>query len=830
MIDVKRFFLLFCVILAVHSYITKTDSATAAIVDEGLDSVKRLAGDKVNIPQISDNSCLIDITEHMKSYFQWVLLHEQPHFVQFKIKQDTNKKFNSTKEVFEPFRWSWTFAESSELYPFLSWKLDYGILSFHLLDAKTTYIKDVRLNVSEDCSISYGTPETTYKIVEAMMPFVNISQNGYPVYPESYFCYYYKLQAPQDFSTLRYQASLYFLYPLSYIGFKCSVVYWEYSEKKFNVSNQTAASHLSGYHNWAEMSLFPYFVGLVLMMFFPIVLFRIAGWLSANEVITDGTNVHELLDVILENGENFDNNGDKNWLYADGNSPFGLSDLLSFHTCGLSERHPVLVSRLRRVLFVLAAPTPIYLQCAMYLQGMGVWKDDDKITIKDLVSAGAPMGFLSIFGKLDEGIKVFAPLLGGPVGVIAFYYILGILFIALPKSFKQVIEDGIPHIRIPYKSPLFYEFNKIIILSMVNILPHQLSSGYIKASTMLKCRLYCLFTKTFWKSVLDDQILRVAFLSRRKSSTYRYLLGCTFLPIYILLCFTEILLCVVYYGLPFCGFVVLIVKGATRSVNYLGQQCRFFRFRVIFVCVFCSFSLFAYIISLVFIKSFDFVVQVISYTFVSVIIYPSVSFGYLFFIIVLIYYFVKLVRDFGDNYTELLTTAVELSRFLQNDGNVVYINNGHLNISNVNAEDLTDIRINGKQLDVSTNILQTLKNSNCHLKVKMRNNVYGIPRHLFNELVKKHKPVHVQFLSLCLKASLVIAFVIIVFNVCGNYVSGPTSEISEVMHVVFIVAIGAVPKLVEIVVSHSNTAVAREIEERRIQCSIVEYWSNYEGH
>lgn len=823
--------LLLLVILAVLPYTSFTDSVKADYVT-GNPSKSAKGTESIRVNFNSD--CKMQATEHMKSYFRSQLLIKKPHFVQFKIKiQQTNGKlFTSTDDVFKPLFWSWTFAKSSGPYPFLTWNLDYGILSFHLLDARTILMKEVYLNASDSCNITFGTPETTKQIVTALVPLIAVNESEYPVYPMSYFCYY---NVPKDFPSLHYRVSVYFIFPISVIGFTCSVVYWNYTEKIYDVSQQTSALNLKGISKWYTISLFPYFVGVIILLFFPVVLFRIAAWLSVGEKISTEINLHEMLEEFPET-EQADNGDDGKWLYADGNSPLGVSNIFSFQTCGLDKKFPVFVSRLRRLLFVLAAPMLIYLQSAMYLQGMGVWEDRDKITIKNLVSAGVPMGFLSLFGDKEDRRNVFVPLLGGPVGVVTLYYCVGILFIALPRSFKQVIEDGIPRSRTSFKSPLFYNINEIITLSMVNIKHHHLLPGYTKASTLLKCRFYCLFTGRFWKSVFDIQISRSAsFWSKielcNEYGLCKYLLLFICLSVYISLCLTEILFCIVYYGLPFCGFLVIVVRGATRSVGYLARQCRILQFRIIFLItclvVFILFTVFAYIVSLLFIKSFNFVIQVLTYTFVAVIIYPSVSFGYLFVVIVLIYYLIKLIRNFGYKYEELLTIAVELSRRFQDESNRVSIRHGHLCISNVNVGILNEISINGKRLTLSSNVLQTLR-SNSVTKVRLKNNAYGIPKELFSILVRKYKPVHVHLISLCFKATLVIGFVVLTFIACANYTEGLSSEISEVMHVVFVVALGAVPALVEAVVSHSSSVTTREMEEREIQDSIEKYWNHLE--
>ena len=65
-------------------------------------------------------------------------------------------------------------------------------------------------------------------------------------------------------------------------------------------------------------------------------------------------------------------------------------------------------------------------------------------------------------------------------------------------------------------------------------------------------------------------------------------------------------------------------------------------------------------------------------------------------------------------------------------------------------------------------------------------------------------------------------------SIAGGFVTGPTSEISDVMHVIFIVTIGALPRVLEVALTTSNESVKREIELRRLEQTIMRYWEREE--
>ena len=65
-------------------------------------------------------------------------------------------------------------------------------------------------------------------------------------------------------------------------------------------------------------------------------------------------------------------------------------------------------------------------------------------------------------------------------------------------------------------------------------------------------------------------------------------------------------------------------------------------------------------------------------------------------------------------------------------------------------------------------------------------------------------------------------------SIAGGFVMGPTSEISDVMHVIFIVTIGALPRALEVALTTSNASVKREIELRRLEQRIMHFWEREE--
>lgn len=746
----------------------------------------------------------ISLTNETVNYFNSRLIFHEPMFVHFHI--NLTSPSNETNETFRPSEWVWTYGSGNEKSPYLSWNIDYGLLSFGLLDAKTENIPNVFFNIPTDCQITYGTPSTTSAIACALTDLIcDLSKEEYPKYENNNFCFL--SEAPGIRETIDYQAALYLNFPISFINYNCCSAYYSYERSEFiqNCSkDQTKKIMVCSYG--------PYVLGIALFLYFPIVLLEICAWLAKDEkIVVNGYTQHS---------------NDENWLFLDGKSPLTFLDLFSSNICGLQRSHPVLISRIRRFVVIMVAPVIIFIQLYMYSGSDGIGKSG--IRVKDLVDHGTPVGFLSLLGNKENRNNVFVPYFGGASCLLIMYYITGILFLFCPRSLKLIVEIGMPQGRFGSKTPLCFSVEHIQELSMLNVI--SIEPGYDRGSVLFRCSIYMIFNKLFWAKVLNIQTQRINW---NLSGGTKLLLVAklTFLPFYIIFCVMEALLCVLFYGVPLFGFVVIMVKGATSSLASLRKGNRFFSHPIVAIIgtivIFAMFLFFAYSVCLIFIESFSFLSQIIIFCFVAVIIYPTVSFGYLFFFIVLLYYLVRLVRDFGDGYLELLSTAVERSQEINCQlPNRVTIADGVINIANVQAASVVGVKINGRLIELPHNFMHNAITDNEVEKYRKKDNMYGIPKKLFEYLIVKHRPVHQQVIQIVFRLTLIVLLIIMTMSITSTYVAAPTTEISEVMHVIFIVSIGALPRVLEVVMMNSSEMVRREVELRHLEQSIAEYWQH----
>lgn len=760
------------------------------------------------------NTCNFTVWNQSKKFYESRLIALKPNFMHFHLKLDVS--YNKTPDVFQPLHWVWTYKSPTASYPYLNWNIDHGLLSFGLLDVKTVNIPYVKLIIPSNCTVYFGQPATTCRIVKALTSLIlDMSDHSYHKYEESFFCFL--SVAPGIRETSEYIAALYLNYPISYLNFNCCLLWYSYVNDQY-IQNCTFQQQ----EKWIQCTLGPYILGLVIFMYFPILLLEISAWLSKGEKVE--RHEYELVRETMEEYEGL-NKDDGEWIYLDGKPPITMLESFNFFFCGLGKKHPIASSRIRRLIFIFIAPSVIFIQLLMYKDGIG--SKEVKVTVSELVKYGTPMGFLSLLADPEDRHKVFAPLFGGPLCLLIMYYILGVVFLVFPRSLKQIVERGMPNSDVA--SPLFLHVDEIIKLSMLSLSPEP---GYENGAAVCKCSIYMIFNKLFWLRVFEIQRDRVR-LNQYDESSLTSCLRFILLPLYILFCLVESICCVIFYGIPVFGFVTIMVKGAVKSFFMFRLHNRYasMLFRNMFtICigtliVLALFLFHVYSICLIFVQSFSFISQILIFCFVAVIVYPSVAFGYLFFFVVLLYYVVRLVKDFGDGYLELLSVAVEKSQDMYSQINHMSVFDGQLILSNLQTCQIRGIRINNQVLDIPQNFFQRLRTENSVRKIAVHDNVYGIPKRLFEVLVQAHRPIHIQVIKILFQLTSVVFLVIITMSITSKFATGATSEISDVMHVVFIVTVGALPRVLEVALMNSSETVRREIEVRRIEQTIKEFWT-----
>ena len=765
----------------------------------------------------------VTVDERSINYFRNRLQIVKPNFIRFRVKfggECNNKSYPGyTKETFDPYTWVWTYKSSRGLYPYMQWNMDYNILSFGLLDTKTLWQKSyILFRVKGNCNnITLGTNITTHRIAEQLMVLVSrLSEEDTTIteYQESYFCFL--AEVPGFRSSLLYDVGFYLEYPISSIKYNCCKTYYDYS--KFMYRYYCIPQQMN---TWMICTTGPYFLGIILFLYFPILLFKSGAWLNKHEKDRSGETreLNENTPIIgsMTNSQNGPCE-DANWVFLDGDAPKTFPNLFASL---FSDNHPVLISRLKRFMFVLLGPTLVFIR-------IWVYHDHALEHTQELIARGVSVGFLAILGEVSTFQK------NACVVLLTSYFVLGVLFLVIPRNVQNVIENGISGSSSSL-SPLCLAAEDIRRMSQIS--PSG-KPGYKNAANLFLCSFYMLFTTDFWKKLFDIQ--RTRFLEVLYfHSGFEYNCICIIiLPLYILACFLEIALCIIYYTIPLYAFIVVIVRGAVKTISKGVRHSRHTTARntvsfllkgnlvlgILSFVVAVMLIFYVYTFCLVFIESFFFLSQILLFCYVAVLVYPAATFGSLFFGIILFYYMFRLVRGFGAMYLELLNDIVEVCIQIEDQNNYLHVYDGNLVISNANLTRLRSIKINDIILPVPQNILQRFQeNTRKRNLLTVKNDTYGIRKDLFNYVIRKYLPVHQQVLKVAFHLAIVFVFLFKTINLTTKFVNSPTSEISDVLHVVFVVTVGALPRLLEVAMLDNSEHIQRAIRMRKLQGTINEY-------
>lgn len=772
--------------------------------------------------------CTVTISKGSINYFRTKLQVYEPNFMHFHI-VFPNKQVSYTPETFYAFNWVWTYRTSSGIYPYLHWNLDYSVLSFGLLDVKTLDVDPYIFFNTSNCNLTLGTRETTELIAEQLKVLVSeLSEDNRTItkYQNSYWCYL--ATAPKNPGSIVYFLSHYFVYPTSAINYNCCYTFYNYTQ-----SNYVYRCMHKPVDKWVQCTTLPYVLGVILLLYFPFLLLKAAAWSPKNQTSSAKTTIRRNGRIpLLNDSQNSVNSGcskllnnDENWLYLDGTFPKSIMGLLA---SVVPDRYPIVLSRIKRFMFVLLGPSIIFVQLWLYNKTIPE-------QIRAIIAKSVPVGFLALLGNTTSQQRdVFVPAFGGPVSLLVSYYILGILFIVIPRDLQNIIEKGIPRLSSNI-SPLALSVQKIKKLSEVYV-PD--TFGYEHLSNLISCSFYMLFCGNFWRRVFEIQTTRVRQSFCLQSRACKFVFSLLF-PLYLLVCFVEIIICILYYLIPLISIVSVIVRGTIRTIaltlksDHCSQQNTFFRIiKNKFIVATLSatatimFIFFVYNFCLVFIQRFFFLSLILVYSYLSVLIFPAVSFGYIFFGVVLLYYIFRLIRGFGVKYQQLLRNIIDIELQVEERSYYPAVVHGELVIRNIKPSTFSSIRINEVTLPIDQTQLHELRNrkEDKESRLVYNDSVYGIRRDLFDFVVRRHLPVHKELLKLAWHLSTICLCLLNTMSLTAGFVTGPTSEMSEVMHVIFTITIGALPRILEVAMHDSTEQILHDIELRRLEDIVNRFW------
>ena len=775
-----------------------------------------------------NDTCTLTVDNKSKAYFQSRIEVDEPNFIYFFIKFNGITP-NSTGDALYPYKWVWTYATSDDVYPFMHWKIDYDLFSFSLLDSKTLRIPYINFDPSGICNLTLGTLKTTELIAKSLGSIIrHLDPSGFKKYRISYWCFL--ADVPGIKQTVQYFLGLYLDYPVSAMQYNCCTTSYHFEKAQYINTCLDKQMEI-----WPQCTLIPFIFGILLFLYYPIFQLDIWAFLSKNEkIFSENRYIRRnsnaaLINPIEEEDDDStpesDRNDDLDWIYLDGVSPITFSDL--FRDLFRSS-HMKAISRIRRAICVLLTPTLIYIKLIMY--GIIQFK-----TTNAMMDRGVPFGFLSLIANTPRGRSIsFVPALGGPITIVLMFYIFSMIFFVLPSSLKRIVQSGLPSTPRMF-APLCYSAKQIREMAQI---PFTDDPGYKNAANHMRCSFFMLFSSVFWRKFFKCQVLRCQEGIKAKTG-FRKIICISLLPVYCILCMAELLAAVFYYAFPLFGILVIIIRGATiyienkmrrggRVSHFLLNNKLFVAASTMIMAIMVTF--YFYSLCLVFIESFIFLSEFFVYSYLAVIIFPAISFGYLFFAVVLGYYVIRLIRGFGHRYLDLLNDVVEITLNIEQQDNYVTNFDGNLIISNVKIRTVKSIKVNDLVFPVPRNMREGFNNTNTERKDRLgfRNDAYGIRKDLFEYVISKHMPVHQQVLKVVFQLVLIAFMLLFTLTVTRGYFTGPTSQITEVMHVMFIVTIGALPRVLEVAMSDSSEHIERDLKMRKLERTICQFWRERE--
>ncbi|KAH3881550.1 hypothetical protein DPMN_005476 [Dreissena polymorpha] len=122
--------------------------------------------------------CKFSTWDRSKSYCDVQFHESDPVFVKFKMEiRGVSIVESSHTDVILPHHWVGTYSTENSNYLYLSWYIDYGVVSFSLLDARTLELDYLALDVipdnqTENCRLIIGDNTSMINVAKALSEIV----------------------------------------------------------------------------------------------------------------------------------------------------------------------------------------------------------------------------------------------------------------------------------------------------------------------------------------------------------------------------------------------------------------------------------------------------------------------------------------------------------------------------------------------------------------------------------------------------------------------------------------------------------------------------------
>ncbi|XP_063435861.1 uncharacterized protein LOC134716783 [Mytilus trossulus] len=705
-----------------------------------------------------------------------------------------NNTYSSTPDVLLPNRWIWTFVPPFGGKFYISWPVDYFVYSFGLLDTHTLYPTRILLNVTPpDCNVTFGEPKTTEGIGGALQKMAT-DQHFYKInemYDYSYWCY---LSRSSYFNnSFYYSLSRYLNVPLQLLGYKCCQ----------NRGKKLICDHKNVIEN--SYQLIPFYIGLVFLVYFPLAL------LKFGQNVLESSN--DIPHLSLQSEYSIIPDQDDDYIFMRTRSPLSVFKMI-VSAFGLAKKHPVIVSRVRRAIFVILAPFLVYIFIFLYYK-------KGRYLMKEIVNHKIPHGFVSVVGGFTESLDLYLPMFGGPAISLILYLIVGLILTLVPRSLSDILQLGL--------SPDESTYSTLLTLDLVTIekfskkkCSHNVS-GYRRFYSVMRGSLYMLINPSFWCFVLSFQKTRLRKVIDKLcpgcvGTTCMAIICIPVFVSYFCFCILETFLVIFYYGFPFCYFVVSTAKGYAKYFQR-AQQKQTFMLNVVLSILFpICFLFFMFMLVMISLETFIITGYFIFFVYLSLIIFPGWSFGFVYYVIMFILYVHSVLKDFKQEYQDLLHHTIQASVKVKKAAIAKELLNKRQKCCAMSEFIAITNRIPLEIFNQTTSI----QDDNRIEYVRYRKQIPGVREDLYRFVIDRSYPVHIAFFHIIVQILVLQVIVLISILFISTYIKRESSrESSDVLNVMCVIIVTMIPNLVRLFFCkvHNN-----KVRKRKIRQKVIEFW------
>ena len=580
--------------------------------------------------------CALELDGESISKFRHIVYYGDLSFVMLHLNMVYPLSLKPSKDIVGVRHWVWTFYGQHGGLQFLEWPSEFQIWSLGLLYTYVGEPLDMKISkYNGSCShLEVGTHDTDLAISTALLKLEETLQKVThdDRYDPSFWCYRRRKYLNPQYL---YLICKHIVCPFVAIKYSCCRYLYMTSKGRREVQCDKDFSYDQIW--W----LAPIFAAVLLFSFCPLIILKVAVVLRQS---SKESNVDPL---------------DKDYVFLDRTDHVTLLNTLFSPIAFVSRSFPVCLSRLLRFLLPFLSFTFIGIQ--IYLDHIYL-----PYYVKECVNKGVPMGFRAMASGFQQSARNFLPFLGGPYIASAIYLVITSLLVTAPTSMYHTMTSGLsvsfdtPR-NADVASPLRISFPILESYGSVSIRKRH---GYKKIYAVYVAQLNLLINMKFWKFVFNLQLRRWQNLRRRAVK-----LG--ILPVYVLLCTLEIIVCILVYGFPVVSFGITIFRAYRNLLlhtvnNRLWKPFVVFASALLIACI----VFFMFMFCTIFLDACLFIARLCIFTYTGIILYPRVSYGYLIFVATVFYYLWDAIQNFSRYYFQLLRMSVSVSESVQRSSDV----------------------------------------------------------------------------------------------------------------------------------------------------------------